>query len=115
MELLGVGTDIVEVNRFGEIDDKFLERYFTDKEIEYFIERKNNKETISGNFASKEAIVKAIGEGFGNLKAKEIEVIRDQKGKPIVNILNDNYKHIKFMISISHTKEYATAFAVAYI
>ena len=68
-----------------------------------------------GNFAAKEAISKAIGTGIRGFKLKDIEILRDELGKPIVNTYNNlskicikyNIKEIK--VSISHSENYAVA------
>ena len=113
--ILGVGTDIIEIDRIKRAMDNtsgFLERIFTDKEIKYLSENSNRIESIAGNFAVKEAVSKALGFTF-----KEIEVFRDNLGKPVVNVSENVRKLIKakdylFNVSISHNKTMAIAFVV---
>ena len=65
--ILGVGTDIIEIDRIKRAMDNtsgFLERIFTDKEIKYLSENSNRIESIAGNFAVKEAVSKALGTGI---------------------------------------------------
>lgn len=114
----GLGIDIIEVERIKKAVEKnkrFLSRNFTEKEIEYF-EKKGSKFTsISGNFAAKEAISKALGTGFRGFNFSDIEVLRDELGRPIVNLYNGADEIAKelgitdFMVSISHTHIYAVA------
>ena len=67
---------------------RFLEKMFTSKEIEYFESKSFKAETIAGNFAAKEAISKSIGTGIRKFNLRDIEVLRDELGKPIVKTYN---------------------------
>jgi len=117
MKVLGVGTDIIEVARVEKAFtlNKFRKRVFTDSEISYFAKRKNNFQTISGFFAAKEAISKSLKIGFGAISPNEIEIEHDLNGAPLVKILNEDYKNIMVELSISHTKEYAVAYALSFV
>lgn len=116
--ILGVGTDIIEIDRIKkaiERTPKFLEKIFTDKEINLFESKAMKVESIAGNFAAKEAISKAIGTGFRKFSFNDLEVLRDELGKPIVNISDKvkdvlGYEEVIFHISISHNKSCAIAF-----
>ncbi|MBM6860818.1 holo-ACP synthase [Clostridium saudiense] len=116
--ILGVGTDIIEIERIKkaiEKTPKFLEKTFTEKEIELFKSKAMKVESIAGNFAAKEAISKAIGRGFRGFSLNDLEILRDELGKPIVNISDKikgflEYEEVIFHISISHNKTCAIAF-----
>lgn len=119
--IVGIGTDLIEIERIKKAVDKsehFLTRYFTDKEIAYFNSKKNNYESIAANFAVKEAVSKAIGTGFRNFSLKDIEVLRDDLGKPYVNLYNRANEIISKLnmttlhVSISHSRTNAIAFVV---
>ena len=123
--ILGIGVDIIEIDRIEKAikkQNKFLEKIFTNKEIEYFQNRKMNIEVIAGNFAAKEAISKALGTGFRGISFLDIEVLRDELGKPLVNIENKIKKNIEYILgdrqaykihpTISHSKSNAVAYAV---
>lgn len=120
--ILGLGNDIVEIHRIKdalERNPRFLSRIFTKTEQEYFDSRKMKTDTIAGGFAAKEAVSKAIGTGFRGFSMKDIEVRRDENGRPFV-ILHENAlktangKGIKEIhITISHCSEYAYAVAIA--
>jgi holo-[acyl-carrier protein] synthase len=118
MEIYGIGNDIIEVERISKSIEKhgnhFLDKLFTNKEIEYCNNYNNSKVHFAGRYAAKEAVSKALGVGFGkNLKWLEFEIMNDQNGKPQVKFLNDSkWKNLKILISISHCNEYATAMAV---
>ena len=99
--ILGIGVDIIEIDRIEKAikkQNKFLEKIFTNKEIEYFQNRKMNIEVIAGNFAAKEAISKALGTGFRGISFLDIEVLRDELGKPLVNIENKIKKNIEYIL-----------------
>ena len=92
MNIFGIGIDIIEIDRIENAikkNPRFLERNFTEKEVLYFKENNFKFESIAGNFASKEAISKAIGTGIRGFKLKDIEILRDELGKPIVNTYNN--------------------------
>ena len=118
MNILDIGVDIIEIYRIKYLiskNSKFLERIFTDREIEYFKSKGLKAETVAGNFAAKEAISKSIGTGIRKFNLRDIEVLRDELGKPIVKTYN-NFKQIcidynvsEIKVSISHCKEYAIA------
>lgn len=120
--IYGVGTDIIKIDRIKKTMSrypKFIDRLFSDEELVYYENKQWNPENIAGGFSAKEAILKAIGTGLHKFKWKEIEVIRDERGKPFVRLngkakeyADDNYIGL-IHISISHCKEYAAATAVA--
>lgn len=124
MNILDIGIDIIEIERIKNAvskNIKFLERNFTTAEIEYFKSKNLRPETIAGNFAAKEAISKAIGTGIRGFDLKDIEVLRDELGKPIVKTYNNlekiciDYNVEEVKVSISHCKDYAVANAIAII
>lgn len=117
--IIGIGTDIIEIDRINKaiINTKgFLNKIFTEKEIELFSERKMRAETIAGNFATKEAFVKALGIGMRGITFKDIEVLRDELGKPYINlsdrILKKYSLEFNVLVSISHNKESAISFVI---
>lgn len=123
MNILDLGVDIIEIERIKKAVDKggFLDRVFTDEEIEYFKSKNYRAETIAGNFAAKEAISKSIGTGIREYNFKDIEILRDKLGKPIVKTYNNlekiciDYNVLEIKVSISHCKEYAIANAITII
>lgn len=118
MNILGIGIDIIEIDRIEKVlnrTPRFLDRNFTEKEIEYFKKNNLKSESIAGNFAAKEAISKAIGTGIRGFNLKDIEILRDDLGKPIVNKYNNlkeiciKYSVKEIKVSISHSENYAVA------
>lgn len=122
MNILDIGVDIVEIERIKDAIDKnsrFLYRFFTESEIEYFKSKNFKTETIAGNFAAKEAISKSIGTGIRGYEFKDIEITRNSLGKPIVKTYNNlkqiciDYNVLDIKVSISHSEKYAVANAIA--
>ena len=112
------GTDIIEIGRIKDsiedMGERFLERVFTKKEIEYCESRKNQKyQHYAGRFAGKEAVFKAISPQLKDkyeIGWKNIEIINDENGRPCVHFLDIEIQGIdEIDISISHCKQYATA------
>lgn len=116
------GTDIIEISRIKEsilsdIGNRFCERVFTEKEIEYCESKKNQKyQHYAARFAAKEAVFKAISRSLENkfaIEWKQIEIQNEDSGRPFVIIHNDISNRIEQIdLSMSHCKEYATANAV---
>lgn len=118
MKIFGIGTDIIEIERIQKAinkNERFLSRFFTEREIDYFEKKAFKPNTIAGNFCAKEAISKALGTGVRKFNLKDIEVLRDDLGKPIVmthgklSELCLDLEISEIMVSISHSKEYAIA------
>lgn len=85
--IVGIGTDIIEIDRVLKASENssFLSKYFTEEEIILF---KKKKKSVAGNFAVKESVAKMLGTGVSGFSLKDIEVLRDEKGKPYVNLYN---------------------------
>lgn len=116
----GLGTDIIELKRIKAAcqKDGFIERYFTHEEQKLFEARRFSEVPVAGNFAVKESVAKVLGTGFRQFGMKDIEVLRDDMGKPYVNLygkaqeLARNLQIASIHVSISNSKEYVTAVAV---
>jgi holo-[acyl-carrier protein] synthase len=120
MIIKGIGTDIIEINRIKKAilrkGDDFLNRLFTKNELEYSFKFKDPYPRLAARFAAKEAVVKALGVGFGR-KASflDIEIISISNKAPYVKLsdsLNELFNDPIIHISISHCKLYASAFAI---
>lgn len=116
------GTDIIEISRIKrsieEIGDKFINKIFTEKEIEYCESKKAQKyQHYAVRFAAKEATLKAISCYLDNkysISWKDIEVSNNKDGRPAIAITKSinglDLTSIESMdISLSHCKEYAVA------
>jgi holo-[acyl-carrier protein] synthase len=107
VRIKGAGIDIISVKRIRKLmetyGERFLDRIFTENEIEYSNKFLNSAEIFAGRFAAKEAIIKVKGR---MLPFKEIEILNMDDGKPYA----PNFKDIN--ISISHEREFAVAIAI---
>ncbi len=93
---------------------KFKNRIFTENEIKYCDSKANAVLHFAGRFAAKEAITKALlsTEKFNSVKMKSIEIISGTNRKPEVNLIITSDLQFQCKVSISHTDEYAVAFAI---
>lgn len=120
MQILnGVDTEKIERIEKSVQNPRFLSRVFTKKERVMFENRRNNTNTITANFCAKEAFLKAVGIGISYIPFTDIEVLRDEKGKPYYNFYGKALEFIEkngyfTTLSITHTKELATAFVILY-
>ena len=116
--VIGVGTDLVEIHRIKRAceRDSFVAYTFTEEE------RRQAGESVSrlaGDFAVKEAVSKSLGTGFRGFGPKDIEVLRDDLGKPYVKLYGEADRLAarqgieEIFVSISNTGDHALAFAVA--
>ena len=124
MSILGIGTDIVSVDRIQNSlkNKKFLKRVFNTKEILKCKNIKTKTNCFAKRFAAKEAFAKSLGTGFRNkLNFKDIEILNDKLGKPfyltnnkIKQIIKKNKKIANFelFLSISDEKDYSVAFTI---
>ena len=112
--ILGIGTDIVEVERIKTAierwGDHFLKHVFCEEEITYSQKYKYPYERFAARFAAKEAILKAIGDN-AHVSWKDMKILNDQNGKPYCVYSDKNFKD-KIHLSLSHTHDYATANAI---
>ena len=115
---ISCGTDIIEIKRIKEsiedLGNKFLERVYTNKEIEYCESKRSQKyQHYAARFAAKEAAFKALSENIKDkfsVSWKDFEVVNDEQGRPKLNVYNVNLDNIEDIdISISHCKNYAVA------
>ncbi|MBS4959665.1 MAG: holo-ACP synthase [Clostridiales bacterium] len=119
--ILGIGSDIVKIDRIRQAIEKpsFLEKYFSIAEREYFAAHSMRAETVAGCFAAKEAVVKAMGTGFRGFSPIEVEIYHRENSRPGVRLVGRCEAVAKTLfirsihISISHEKEYAVAVAMA--
>jgi len=122
----GIGIDSVEKGRvskiFSKYGKKFQNRVLGPNELKEMTSKSGAAQQVrylSNNFACKEALSKALGLGFSNgVSLKEIEVLRDKKGKPYIklsgntqkisNTLDMHYLHV----TITDTRNISTAFVI---
>ena len=121
--IYGIGTDIVNISRFKKMKSlkSFSEKVLSDNELKISLIYNEDKliKYLAKQFACKEALSKAFGTGIRKpILFKELEVLRDEKGKPYFNPLGDVKKTIvnlgitKTHVSLADESEYAIAFAI---
>ncbi|NSW92226.1 MAG: holo-ACP synthase [Firmicutes bacterium] len=118
------GVDIIEVERIKKAFEKrgqaFVNRVFTEREIEYCESKKANKyQSYSVRFAAKEALVKALGTGISRgVDLKDIEVLNDGYGKPYIVLTGKTKGYFSALngkdisLSMAHCKCYAVAYVI---
>ena len=122
MNIFGIGTDIVSVDRIkNSLKNKnFIKRIFNEKEILKCKRNNNSNNCYAKRFAAKEAFSKALGTGISNgINFNEIVILNKKSGKPYINIIGQTKKIInkkfkkrksKISLSLSDEKKYAVAF-----
>jgi holo-[acyl-carrier protein] synthase len=124
MEIVGIGTDIVECLRIGRMieqhGERFLTRVYTEREVRYCQARKHATEHFAGRWAAKEAILKCLGTGWRRgMDWTDMEIRNTPNGQPRVlmcGAAKDQAQALQvadILISISHCRAYATAYAIA--
>jgi holo-[acyl-carrier protein] synthase len=118
--ICGIGIDLVENGRLEKIINKwgikFLNRVFSSGEIQYCDKHIQSSIHYGARFAAKESFLKALGIGLGmGVKLSDIEVIHDKNGKPFLalhggaKVQIEKREITKIHLSLTHTKQYATA------
>ena len=118
--ILGVGNDIIEIERIKKsihtYKKRLLNRLFTEKEQAYCLRYKDPIPHFAGRFSAKEAIAKALGTGFGeHISWLDIEILPNSHGKPEVAFSKkaaSYFNQPKILLSISHCKTYVSTVAL---
>ena len=121
--IFGIGTDIVEVERIKNLSSisKFAKKILSQKELNTFNSLNKDQKVyfLSKQFAAKEAISKALGTGIGHeASLNNIEILRDEKGKPFFNAINElsllisNLGITKTHVSLADESNYAIAMVI---
>jgi holo-[acyl-carrier protein] synthase len=120
MNVIGIGTDIIEIERVREAiakhGDSFIQKIFTLEEQNYCKKHRDPMPQYAARFSAKESIVKALGCGFGDqIGFLDIEIYHDKAGKPMVQFSSTAQKRFKnphVILSMSHCKEYVSTTAL---
>ena len=112
---ISIGCDIEEISRFSgksrEKDSEFLNRIYTENELDYCYKSSNYAQHLCGRYCVKEAVVKALSEfDIKDVFYNDIEVFKKENGMPYVKI--NKYTELNIKVSLSHCKTYATATAL---
>jgi holo-[acyl-carrier protein] synthase len=124
MDVIGIGTDITETVRIAQMIERhgelFVDRVYTPHEVQYCSVRKAATQHYAGRWAAKEAVLKALGTGWARgIRWRDVEVRNEIGGRPHI-VLDGGALEVSrklgietILISISHCRAYATAYAVA--
>lgn len=110
--IIGHGIDLQEIDSIAKAytrNAKFAKRVLTEKEFSCFLQQKSSKrqmEFLSGRWAAKEAFAKAFGTGIGAIGFKDIEILNNDLGAPIIT--QPPFEGNCF-VSISHTGNFVQA------
>ena len=124
MRTVGTGIDIIECARIEEMirehGQGFLDRVYTPREIAYCRCRRRSEEHFAGRWAAKEAVLKAMGTGWRRgIRWRDVEVRNTASGRPVIALRGGARTVVEesgirdMLISISHCRSHATAYAVA--
>ncbi|TET16784.1 MAG: holo-[acyl-carrier-protein] synthase [Dehalococcoidia bacterium] len=114
-----IGVDIIEIARIEKAiacwGERFLHRVYTDSELKLYPKQPLS---LAARFAGKEAVIKALGGRSKGFSWREIEILSDPRGKPLVHLYGNTQNQAdalgldNFAISLSDCEEYAIAFVV---
>ena len=117
-----VGVDIIEIERVQQAVERyaqrFLQRIYTERELALC---KGRPPELAARFAGKEAVSKVLGTGFAGISWREIEILSDALGKPTVRLAGRALRRAEQLgihrveISLSHSRDYALAFAIGHV
>lgn len=118
--LVTTGIDVIEIARIqrtlDDFGDRFLRRVYTDYERERYRDRVPE---LAARFAAKEATSKALGTGIRGVRWREMEVVSNRRGKPILVLHGQAAERaarlglFAFDVSLTHSRTEAIAFVVA--
>ena len=114
-----IGTDIMEIERIRQAierwGDRFLNRVYTKHELKIY---GHHAHSLAVSFASKEAVMKMLGTGNRGVAWREIETLYHTSGKPLIRLNGRAKKQANKLgikeidVSLSHSRDYATATAI---
>ena len=120
--IVGIGNDLVDLDRFRRVLDRrptLIDRLFTESERDYAQRRTDPTERFAVRFAAKEAVLKAMGVGIGAVDWHDIEVLRDDDGRPSISLsgraaaLAQEQGIEGWRLTLSHSEIVAQAVVVA--
>ena len=115
--MIGIGVDIETIERFeGEAmarNRSFLNKIYTEAEIEYSFSKKSPSQHLAARYAAKEAVIKACSSiGIQIVNYKEIEILNNEQGVPLVRTYNEKINALDIKVSLSHCTDKAIAFVL---
>ena len=119
--LVSVGVDMVEISRIKNSmqNKRFLKFILGDEEYSQLEKKNFPVQSVAANFCAKEAFSKAVGTGIRGFGIKNVQILRDELGKPYIFLTGNAIKTAKdknsdFSVSLTHTKTYACAVVVCF-
>ncbi len=119
--MISVGVDMVEIPRIKKSmqNKRFLKFILGDEEFSQLEEKKFPAQSVAANFCAKEAFSKAIGTGIRGFGIRNVQILRDEIGKPYIFLTGHalkltEEKNLDFSVSLTHTKNYACAVVVCF-
>jgi holo-[acyl-carrier protein] synthase len=121
VRILGIGVDIVEVDRVRRLLERhprFRERVFSPEEVAYCERKATPAECFAARWAAREACIKALG-GIRGVRWRDIRVERAESGAPTLALHGaareraDALGASEVLVSLGHERSLATAFCVA--
>ena len=124
MNVIGIGTDIVECLRIAQMIERhgelFINRVYTADEVRYCQSRRQSTQHFAARWAAKEAVLKALGIGARRRVVwTDVEIQKVYSGQTTVAVrgaVKDIVEQLgvaKLLISIAHCRTHATAYALA--
>ena len=118
--MLSVGVDLVEINRIEKSlkNPRFCKRVLGENEYLQLMMRGFPVQSVAASFCAKEAFSKAMGTGVRGFELNEVELLREDNGRPYLKLSGSaermaKERRLEFAVSVTHTKEYAQAVVVA--
>ena len=124
--IVAIGTDLAEVERIraalenSHTGPRFRDRVFTVGEQTYCERRRGKYESYAARFAAKEAVMKALGRGWGqHVGWQDIEVVRRRGTRPEIVLHGKAREYaaslgiLRFHLALTHTATLAQAQVVA--
>jgi holo-[acyl-carrier protein] synthase len=117
--MVAVGVDIIEIARIertlADFGERFLRRVYTERERERYRSRPSE---LAARFAAKEATSKALGTGIRGIRWREMEILSNRRGKPVLVLHGSAAERaarlglVSFDVSLTHSRTDAMAFVV---
>ena len=114
-----VGIDMIAIPRVRRVlerhDERFLRRVYTPEEVAYC---RGRVPELAARFAAKEAVMKALGTGARGVAWREIEVLPNRRGKPLIYLYGRARERAERIgltgldVTMSHESEFAIAAVV---
>jgi holo-[acyl-carrier protein] synthase len=119
-QVLGIGIDLVEVEPLRQLIEaggvSFIDTAWTKREQK---DANGQIEGLAGKWAAKEAVMKSLQHGIGELDPRDVEVVTTLGGAPKVElhraarVFAEKYRISEWHLSLTHEGGWAAAIAFA--